>query len=119
MVKNQLHTFVCTLIALLGSLLFPMQISAQDVNSDVTATWPFDLGTEGQTATFTPEGEADRWFRSSYVTLGSNFTYNGTEKPRDKNGVYDNSNELTQTKIQSAGKDAGATEENAITFMIL
>lgn len=118
MVKNQLHTFAYTLIALLGSLLFPMQICAQDVNSDVTATWPFDLGTEGQTATFTPEGEADGWFRSSYVTLGSNFTYNGTEKPRDKNGVYDNSNELTQTKIQSAGKDAGATEENAITFMI-
>lgn len=118
MVKNQLHTFACTLIALLGSLLFPIQICAQDVNSDVTATWPFDLGTEGQTATFTPEGEADGWFRSSYVTLGSNFTYNGTEKPRDKNGVYDNSNELTQTKIQSAGKDAGATEENAITFMI-
>ena len=37
MVKNQLHTFACTLIALLGSLLFPIQICAQDV----TATWDF------------------------------------------------------------------------------
>lgn len=36
MVKNHLHAFVCTLIAILG-ILFPMQISAQDI----TATWDF------------------------------------------------------------------------------
>lgn len=87
-----------------------MPISAQTVNSDVTATWPFDLGTEGQTATITPT-EGDGWFKSNYVTLGSNFTYNGTETPKEDGA-------LPQTKIQSAGKDKGATENNAIEFML-
>lgn len=87
-----------------------MPISAQTVDSDVTATWPFDLGTEGQTATITPT-EGDGWFKSNYVTLGSNFTYNGTETPKEDGA-------LPQTKIQSAGKDKGATENNAIEFML-
>lgn len=108
MVKNQLHTFACTLIALLGSLLFPIQICAQDVNSDVTATWPFDLGTEGQTATFTPEGEADGWFNSSYVLLGSNLSYSGT---KTVDGV-------TQTRIQPGAQDEGPTANNGVQFVI-
>ena len=116
MVNKHLHAFVCTLVALLGAL-FPMAAGAQDVNSEVTATWPFDLGTEGQAATVTPT-EGGEWFKSSYVMLGSNFTYNGTEKPKDKNGNVDNTNEPTQTKIKSAGKDGGATENNAIEFML-
>lgn len=116
MVNKHLHAFVCTLVALLGAL-FPMAAGAQDVNSEVTATWPFDLGTEGQTATITPT-EGGEWFKSSYVMLGSNFTYNGTEKPKDKNGNVDNTNEPMQTKIKSAGKDGGATENNAIEFML-
>ena len=94
-----------------------MPISAQTVYSDVTATWPFDLGTEGQTATITPE-DGGEWFNSNYVLLGSNFTYNGTEKPKDKNGNVDNTKEPTQTKILSASKDGGATENNAIEFML-
>jgi pectin methylesterase-like acyl-CoA thioesterase len=114
MVKNQLHTFVCTLIALLGSLLFPMQISAQDVNSDVTATWPFDLGTEGQTATFTPEGEADGWFRSSYVTLRSNLFYIGKEAPQGGDDLS------VQTQVSPVNqKDNGATADNALEFMFV
>lgn len=117
MANKHLHAFVCTLIALLGGVILPMPISAQTVNSDVTATWPFDLGTEGQTATITSE-DGGEWFNSNYVLLGSNFTYNGTEKPKDKNGNVDNTNELTQTKIKSAGKDGGATENNAIEFML-
>ena len=87
-----------------------MPISAQTVNSDVAATWPFDLGTEGQTATITPE-DGGEWFNSKYVLLGSNFTYNGTETPKGDG-------ELTQTKIQSKGKDSGPTENNAIEFML-
>lgn len=87
-----------------------MPISAQTVDSDVTATWPFDLGTEGQTATITPE-DGGEWFNSNYVLLGSNFTYNGTETPKGDG-------ELTQTKIQSKGKDSGPTENNAIEFML-
>lgn len=87
-----------------------MPISAQTVDSDVTATWPFDLGTEGQTATITPE-DGGEWFNSNYVLLGSNFTYNGTETPKEDGA-------LPQTKIQSAGKDKGATENNAIEFML-
>ena len=117
MANKHLHAFVCTLIALLGWVILPMPISAQTVNSDVAATWPFDLGTEGQTATITPE-DGGEWFNSNYVLLGSNFTYNGTEKPKDKNGNVDNTKEPTQTKILSASKDGGATENNAIEFML-
>ena len=106
MANKHLHAFVCTLIALLGGVILPMPISAQMVNSDVTATWPFDLGTEGQTATITPE-DGGEWFNSNYVLLGSNFTYNETETPKGDG-------ELTQTKIQSKGKDSGPTENNAI-----
>lgn len=87
-----------------------MPISAQTVNSDVAATWPFDLGTEGQTATITPE-DGGECFNSNYVLLGSNFTYNGMETPKGDG-------ELTQTKIQSKGKDSGPTENNAIEFML-
>lgn len=108
MVKNHLHAFVCTLIALLGSLLFPMQISAQDVNSDVTATWPFDLGTEGQTATFTPEGEADGWFKSCYVLVGSKLSFKDT---RDVDGT-------TQTRLQPTEQASGAADDNMIRFVI-
>lgn len=110
MANKHLHAFVCTLIALLGGVILPMPISAQTVDSDVTATWPFDLGTEGQTATITPE-DGGEWFNSNYVLLGSNFTYNGTETPKGDG-------ELTQTKIQSKGKDSGPTENNAIEFML-
>lgn len=110
MANKHLHAFVCTLIALLGGVILPMPISAQMVNSDVTATWPFDLGTEGQTATITPE-DGGEWFNSNYVLLGSNFTYNETETPKGDG-------ELTQTKIQSKGKDSGPTENNAIEFML-
>lgn len=110
MVNKHLHVFVCVLIALLGGVISPMPISAQTVNSDVTATWPFNLGTEGQTATITPE-DGGEWFNSNYVLLGSNFTYNGTETPKGDG-------ELTQTKIQSKGKDSGPTENNAIEFML-
>lgn len=107
MVKNQLHTFACTLIALLGSLLFPMQISAQDVNSDVTATWPFDLGTEGQTATITPDG-SDEWFKSCYVLVGSKLSFKDT---RDVDGT-------TQTRLQPTEQASGAADDNMIRFVI-
>ena len=116
MVNKHLHVFVCVLIALLG-VISPMPISAQTVNSDVAATWPFDLGTEGQTATITSE-DGGEWFNSNYVLLGSNFTYNGTETPKDKTGNVDNTKEPTQTKILSASKDGGPTQNNAIEFML-
>lgn len=107
MVKNQLHTFACTLIALLGSLLFPIQICAQDVNSDVTATWPFDLGTEGQTATITPDG-SDEWFKSCYVLVGSKLSFKDT---RDVDGT-------TQTRLQPTEQASGAADDNMIRFVI-
>ncbi len=107
MVKNQLHTFAYTLIALLGSLLFPIQICAQDVNSDVTATWPFDLGTEGQTATITPDG-SDEWFKSCYVLVGSKLSFKDT---RDVDGT-------TQTRLQPTEQASGAADDNMIRFVI-
>ena len=88
-----------------------MQISAQDVNSDVTATWPFDLGTEGQTATFTPEG-SDGWFSSSYVQVGSNLSYYRTKAANGEG-------EPVQTTFQPGAQDSGPTESNAVGFMIV
>ena len=107
MVKNHLHAFVYALIALLGGVLLPMQVSAQTVNSDVTATWPFDLGTEGQTATITPDGGGE-WFKSCHVLVGSKLAYHDTR-------VVDGT---TQTRLQPTEQASGAADDNMIRFVV-
>lgn len=107
MANKHLHAFVCTLIALLGGVILPMPISAQTVNSDVAATWPFDLGTEGQTATITPDG-SDEWFKSCYVLVGSKLSFKDT---RDVDGT-------TQTRLQPTEQASGAADDNMIRFVI-
>lgn len=72
-------------------------------NEPATATFPFDLGTEGQTATFT---DAAYWL-SSKVTIGSNFTING----KDNKGN-------NQTSVLSGSKESKADETNALRFLI-
>lgn len=73
-------------------------------NEPATATFPFNLGTEGQKATFT---NANYWLGSK-VVLGSNFTVNGT-------GTV---SEITETKLKVTAKETAAAESNLIKFTI-
>lgn len=75
-------------------------------NEEVTATFPFNLGTEGQTATFS-EGDAD-YFLNSKAVWGSNFTVNGT-------GTVSG---ITETKLKATVKESAAKESNLIKFTI-
>ena len=44
-------------------------------NEAVTITYKFDEGKEGQSATYGPKTQANSWFKSSYVEVGSNLNY--------------------------------------------
>lgn len=69
--------------------------------------WPFDLGTEGQTATLS--GEATTGISSSSVSLGTELEYNGKQSAGG----------LTETKIQQTNVNGTTpTDANAITFSI-
>ena len=110
MANKHLHAFVCTLIALLGGVILPMPISAQTVNSDVTATWPFDLGTEGQTATITPE-DGGEWFKNSYVEIGSGLIIPEGKETEAVDG-------LTLTKLRPTVKATTPDDNATVKFMI-
>ena len=72
-------------------------------NEAATATFPFNLGTEGQTATFS---KPDYWLTSK-VTLGSNLFIKGMDAKQQG-----------QTVVQTNGKETAAGETNAIRFLI-
>ena len=73
---------------------------------EATATFPFNLGTEGQTATFS-EGDAD-YFLNSKVELGANMGYAATRTLGD----------YTFTKIQPQTANASAAAEDYVLFRI-
>lgn len=79
-------------------------------NEAVTATFPFDLGTEGQKATFS---NAD-YFLTSKVTVGSNLTI------KDKSTLTDaeTSTNVTQTRLWPTTKLDKADEASAVRFII-
>lgn len=110
MANKHLHAFVCTLIALLGGVILPMPISAQTVNSDVAATWPFDLGTEGQTATITPENGGE-WLKNSYVEIGSGLIIPEGKETEAVDG-------LTLTKLRPTVKATTPDDNATVKFMI-
>ena len=72
-------------------------------NEEAVATFPFNLGTDGQKATFS---NADYWLNSK-VVLGSNLFINGKD-PKGQD----------QTAIETNGKENAAGETNAIRFVI-
>ncbi|MBQ7663029.1 MAG: InlB B-repeat-containing protein [Prevotella sp.] len=72
-------------------------------NEPVTATFPFNLGTEGQTATFT-NGD---YFLNSKVTHGDGVILEGKDNKS-----------LNQTWFNVAAKDSKANDGNAINFII-
>ncbi len=73
-------------------------------NEAATATFAFNQGTEGQTATFSNAS----YFLNSKVSVGSNFTI------EDKNSQSG----FDQTRLLSASKQNGAEESNLVVFQI-
>ncbi len=103
-----------------GGYLYAVQVEyvealSSTVESEITATWVFDQGTEGQVATYTPDGY-DSYFKQDYVTLGSTLSYSGT-----KSYEYDSEvGSVTYTEILPATQDSGADDAtNAIDFVIV
>ncbi len=70
-----------------------------------TATFPFDLGTSDQTADF---GEADDYFISSKVVLGSGLIYKGTKTDPG----------FTETAIEPTDQNNNPDETNIIQWII-
>lgn len=70
----------------------------------VTATFPFNLGVEGQTATFSN----DDYFLTSKVAVGSNFTYDS----KNATSGYE------QTLLKSGKKESAAAATNLLQFLI-
>jgi pectin methylesterase-like acyl-CoA thioesterase len=89
----------------MGILPINAQFEAETVdNQTAIATFPFELGTEGQTATF--NSEAQGWFKNSYVEHGDNLIL------KDANSG--------QTRFQPViNNDGSANDGNAITFYII
>lgn len=73
-------------------------------DATISATFPFDLGTEGQTANF---GDMDFYFLSSKVTHGENLIL------KDKNAHAG----VNQTRFQPAVSNDEKGDGNAIRFM--
>lgn len=76
------------------------------VNTTSAATWPFNTGVSGQTATFTTGTEG--YFSSNYVTNGSNLKYAAT------NTTYS----VTYTLIQPLAKSATVTANDYVAFNV-
>ena len=78
-------------------------------NEAVTATFPFNLGTDGQTANF---GDDADYFLSSKVVYGDNLSIVGKKNPN-------NISEMVQTLFQPAAKESAAATSNDISFLII
>ena len=78
-------------------------------NEAVTATFPFDLGTTGQKATFSNA----EYFISSKVALGSNLEIYGVS---NKSGF--NETQIQPTKIASGSKASAGDAANYVKFII-
>ncbi len=69
-------------------------------------TFPFNAGTEGQTAVFGPQPEVESYFKSSYASHGEGLVIKGAS--------------MSQTLFQpTASNEAAANEGNAVDFIII
>lgn len=76
----------------------------------VTATWPFNLGTEGQVAELAP-ANASEGFKNQYVQLGSQMLYKGSQAT--------NVSKTAMTKIQPKISQSAASADGAVDFIIV
>lgn len=90
------------------------QLVAQTVNETATITWPFNLGTANQVATYSGSALTESYFKPDYTALGSNYIYNGTKTEASQTGV-------TYTSIKNPGgsnSPAGNAVGNLLNFNI-
>lgn len=97
--KKTIHV----LFAVISGLLVSATIFAQTVNTSSTATWVFDLGIAGQTASFSDATAA--YFSQNYVSVGSNLAYKDAR-------IVDN----TYTRFQPFVQNNNPTEADIIGF---
>ncbi|MBP6758277.1 MAG: T9SS type A sorting domain-containing protein [Flavobacterium sp.] len=121
---KQKSTFIGRWTFLVLNLLFfgfCGQSIAQAVNTTTAITWPFDLGTAGQTATYTAGTET--YFKPDYTTLGSNYVYNGKSTPNATTVTADPTlSGLTFTNIKcalaSGNSPTGVDPGNLLAFNV-
>lgn len=105
MTKNYLKS-ILTACVLVGS----MTATAQTLSDkEATATWAFDQGTTGQTATISPE-DCGSYFKSCYEQHGSSFGDVGTK-------TVDGMTETT-VKVASGGSQSAPSEAGAVNFTV-
>ncbi|MCD8211262.1 MAG: hypothetical protein LUC37_06965, partial [Prevotella sp.] len=101
--KNLLRLCMIFIMSLITSLAIGQTLN----NEAITITWPFDLGTDNQTATFS--GDMGQYIKSNYVSLGSNLSFIDAK-------VID---EITFTRIQPLSKtSSGGNSTNDVDFTI-
>lgn len=88
------------------------QSFAQSVNTTSTVTWPFNLGTANQTPTYSTGTES--YFKPAYVTLGSNYVYNGIKILTKTNLTY-----TTVKNSTAANTPAGVAVGNLLAYTIV
>lgn len=77
--KRKLFSNQAPKLIILLFLCSIVQSIAQTVNETATITWPFNTGVAGQTATYSGSASTATYFKPDYVTLGSNYIYNGAK----------------------------------------
>ena len=103
MTKNYLK-----MIAALALLMCGMTAVGQTLTNEATsALWALDLGTEGQTPTFSPE-TTSAYFKNAYVTNGSSLSYGSKTVDGKK-----------QTTFKPKQQDGSANDDNAVEFIIV
>ncbi|MCD8202596.1 MAG: pectinesterase family protein [Prevotella sp.] len=113
--KDDANTGSVDIVSTSGGYLYYIKVeyvpalSSTVESTEVTATWVFDAGTDGQVATYTPSGY-DGYFKQDYVTLGSHLYILRAKE----------FNSTTFTEINPTEQDAGADDAtNAIDFTII
>ena len=94
------------LLSVIALTTFIINTNAQDTleNKKTKISWDFNKGTEGQVATFSDGSEA--YFNASWVSTGSNLSYNSTSS------AYD----ITYTQIKPGSQSNAVTENDFVSF---
>ncbi len=97
-------TIFLLLLLILVGLVNSSQVSGTPISASSTITWPFNLGTAGQLATFST-GTAD-YFNTNWVSNGTNLAYKD---------VATNYN-ISYTRFQPGTQSASVDGTNLISF---
>lgn len=97
------------------------QSIAQVVNTTTAITWPFDSGATGQIATYSTG--TGTYFKPDYITLASNYVYNGKSTPNATTVTADPTlTGLSFTNIKcalaSGNSPTGADAGNLLAFNV-